>query len=79
MRKHSEENTSPEAWLTLWLEDLRADRSPATLRRYRSVLRRFFAWYEQEEHRALNIHDLTPIALLGYKNCRFGTKVLSEG
>lgn len=53
--------------LELWLEDLRADHSPATLRRYQSAIQRFLAWYEAEERQPLDIRHLTPIALVGYR------------
>jgi len=57
-----------EDLLADWLEDLQADRSPATLRRYHPAVRRFLAWHASQEHRLFSIDDLTPISLVGYRN-----------
>jgi site-specific recombinase XerD len=51
-----------------WLQDLAADRSPATIRRYQSAVRCFLDWYKLEEHYALAVTDLTPVALVAYRN-----------
>ncbi len=55
--------------LVEWLNSLKeADRSPKTIARYRGALGRFLAWYEDEERRPLELGDLTPIALVGYRS-----------
>ena len=51
-----------------WLADLQADHSASTLRRYTSVLQRFFTWYATEARTPLTIKDLNPIVLVGYRN-----------
>src|SRR5574341_568770 len=62
------QETDASTLLDVWLQHLKADRSPATIRRYQSAVRRFLTWYESQEHRPLAIEDLTPIALVGYRN-----------
>jgi hypothetical protein len=43
-----------DASLELWLANLRAnDLTPGTVRRYKSAIESFLAWYEQEEQRLL--------------------------
>jgi len=60
---------SPEEVLPRWLEELRAsDRAKGTIRRYRSAVEGFLAWYFCEEQRPLTFSTLTPIALVGYRN-----------
>jgi site-specific recombinase XerD len=55
--------------LEMWLADLRAnDHAPGTVRRYRSAIRSFFAWYSQEEQRSFTLECLSPITLIGYRN-----------
>jgi site-specific recombinase XerD len=55
--------------LVEWLESLKeTDRSPKTVVRYRGAVRRFLAWYEAEERRPVELSDLTPIALVGYRS-----------
>ncbi len=52
-----------------WVRDLEsADRSVHTMRAYLSGVRGFLSWYESEEGRVPQLQDLTPIALLGYRN-----------
>src|SRR6266446_8306727 len=59
----------PEEVLPLWLDDLQAsDRAKGTIRRYRSAVEGFLAWYSREEQRPLTFSTLTPIALVGYRN-----------
>lgn len=59
----------PEQVLPSWLEDLRAgDCARGTIRRYRSAILGFLAWYQAVEHRPLTLASLTPIALVGYRN-----------
>ena len=58
-----------DALLELWLADLRAhDLAPGTVRRYKSAIESFIAWYEQEEQRRLTLEQLSPITLIGYRN-----------
>jgi site-specific recombinase XerD len=59
---------TPGALVEHWLEDLQSDHSASTLRRYRSVIQRFFAWYALEARAPLTIPDLNPIVLVGYRN-----------
>jgi len=60
---------SPEEVLPHWLEDLQAcDRAKGTIRRYKSAVEGFLAWYAYEEQRPLTFLALTPIALVGYRN-----------
>jgi site-specific recombinase XerD len=60
---------SPEKVLPHWLEELQAsDRARGTIRRYKSAVEGFFAWYSREEQRPLTFSALTPIALVGYRN-----------
>jgi site-specific recombinase XerD len=58
-----------EQFLDEWLKVLQAnDRSPGTIRRYKSALLSFLSWYEQEEQRPLTLASLIPITLIGYRN-----------
>src|SRR5260221_5611425 len=58
-----------DALLELWLADLRAnDLSPGTVRRYKSAIESFLAWYDKEEQRCLTLEQLSPITLIGYRN-----------
>lgn len=60
---------SPEEVLPYWLEELQAcDRAKGTIRRYRSAVEGFLAWYERCEQRPLTFSLLSPIALVGYRN-----------
>ncbi len=60
---------SPEGVLPYWLEELQAnDRARGTIRRYKSAVEGFLAWYSCEEQRPLTFSTLTPIALVGYRN-----------
>src|SRR5438445_13675930 len=60
---------SPEEVLPLWLDELQAsDRAKGTIRRYKSAVEGFLAWYVREEQRPLTFATLTPIALVGYRN-----------
>jgi site-specific recombinase XerD len=52
-----------------WGRDLEsADRSGHTVRAYAGAVRGFLLWYRDEEGRSPTLADLTPIALLGYRN-----------
>ncbi len=58
-----------DASLELWLADLRAnDLAPGTVRRYKSAIESFLAWYDKEEQRCLTLEQLSPITLIGYRN-----------
>src|SRR5260370_10678522 len=58
-----------EMLLEAWLADVEAnDHAPGTVRRYRSAIRSFFAWYSQEEQRSFTLECLSPITLIGYRN-----------
>ncbi len=58
-----------DAVLELWLAELRAnDLAPGTVRRYRSAIQSFLAWYDKEEQRPLTLEQLSPIILIGYRN-----------
>lgn len=60
---------TPSEVLPRWLEELQAgDRAKGTIRRYRSAVEGFLAWYSCEERRPLTFSMLTPIALVGYRN-----------
>lgn len=62
-------SASPREVLPRWLEELQAsDRARGTIRRYKSAVEGFFAWYERCEQRPLTFPTLTPIALVGYRN-----------
>src|SRR5512135_262551 len=55
--------------LNTWLQELQAnDRAAGTIRRYKSAVESFLAWYEQQEHRPLTLERLSPITLVGYRN-----------
>jgi site-specific recombinase XerD len=56
-----------EDLLDRWQQDLAADHAPTTIRRYRSAIRRFLAWYQDQEQHPLELDELTPIALVGYR------------
>ena len=61
-----------------WLHDLGSrDRSPHTVTRYRAAVIRFLAWYEAEERRPLDLGDVTPIALQGYRRAIQKTEATS--
>ena len=66
-----------EDLLAPWFQDLAADRAPATVRRYASAVRRFLRWYQTQEHRPLQVGDLTPIVLVGYRNALQHTEATS--
>ncbi|MDP9481439.1 MAG: hypothetical protein M3R38_38215, partial [Actinomycetota bacterium] len=52
-----------------WGRDMEsADRSGHTVRAYAGAVRDFLLWYRNEEGRLPGLTDLTPIALLGYRN-----------
>lgn len=67
--KTNREEWTPLQLLEQWRQHLQGrDRSAGTIKKYTQVVAHFFAWYEQEEHVTLTLSDLTPIALIGYRN-----------
>lgn len=61
--------SSPDQLLNPWLQDLQTnDRAKGTIRRYKSAIESFLAWYEQQEHRPLTLERLSPMTLVGYRN-----------
>jgi len=49
----------PEETIPCWLDELRADdRAKGTIRRYKSAVEGFFAWYAREEQRPLTFATL---------------------
>lgn len=50
----------------LWLYE--QDRAAGTIKKYLQAVAHFLEWYEREEHTALQLAALTPIALIGYRN-----------
>ncbi len=60
---------TPDQLLGEWLQELQSnDHASGTIRRYKSAIASFLAWYEHEEHRSLNLEQLSPITLMGYRN-----------
>lgn len=54
--------------LVTWSHELRAnDYAAATITRYVGAVRGFLTWYMQQEQRSTQFADLTPIALMGYR------------
>ena len=69
---------TPDNLLAAWLSDLvEADRSSATIKRYESAIRHFLTWYKVSEQRTLVPSELTPIAIVGYRNQLQQTKATS--
>jgi site-specific recombinase XerD len=63
--------------LAQWQYDLAADHAVATARRYLSAVRRFHGWYEDQERQPLQLDQLTPIALAGYRTALQQTEATS--
>lgn len=60
---------SPEALLEQRLSDLASDdRAPGTIRRYKSAITSFLAWYAEVEQRSLALDHLSAIVLVGHRN-----------
>jgi site-specific recombinase XerC len=58
----------PEVLLEQWLYDLASDdRAPGTIRRYKSAITSFLAWYAEVERRPLALDHLSAIVLVGYR------------
>ena len=73
MAKKTRDNTNvpvaPDMLVDAWVRHLiNDDRSANTVRSYRSAIQYFLAWYLSEEQQPLTLDDLTPIALIGYRN-----------
>jgi site-specific recombinase XerD len=67
--KTDRQESDPEVLLVSWQHYLREqDYSAGTVKKYIQALSHFLAWYEQEEHVALQLTTITPIALIGYRN-----------
>lgn len=60
--------TDPAQLLTEWLEAPLEELAPKTCRRYRSAIQGFLDWFVQAERRSLNLTDLHPITLVGYRS-----------
>src|SRR6185312_15150388 len=59
----------PEVFLEQWPHDLASDdRAPGTIRRYKSAITSFLAWYAEVEQRSLSVEHLSAIVLIGYRN-----------
>lgn len=59
---------TPLQTVTLWAQYLHtADYATATVKRYCGAVRQFLVWYEKQEQRPIEYSDLTPIALMGYR------------
>lgn len=59
---------APEATLAAWQQHLlAADYAAATVKRYLAAVRGFLTWHGEQERRPTAFADLTPIALLGYR------------
>src|SRR5215471_9571044 len=59
----------PSEVLPFWLDELQSsDHAKGTIRRYKSAVEGFLAWYIREEQRPLTFATLTPIALVSYRN-----------
>ena len=64
--------SSLEEVLPLWLNELQeADRAKGTIRRYKSAVEGFLAWYARQEQRPLTFATLTPIALVSLPDTFF--------
>ena len=51
------------------MHDLRSmGRAQRTAQRYAGIIARFMNWYEDQEKRSFDIDDLTPLALVAYRN-----------
>ncbi len=57
----------PVVWLDAWLQHATATLAATTRRRYQSAVLDFLAWYEHAEGRGLELADLHPITLVGYR------------
>src|SRR5258708_4075595 len=63
------EEHRPELLLASWQHYLQEqDRSAGTIKMYLFAVSNFLPWYEEEERAPLTLRDLTPIALMGYRN-----------
>lgn len=67
--KTDRQESDPEVLLVSWQRYLQEhDRSAGTIKKYTQAVSNFLAWYEEEEHKPLQLMALTPIALIGYRN-----------
>jgi site-specific recombinase XerD len=59
---------TPNEAAVMWSQHLRsADYAAATVKRYSGAVQRFLTWHEEQERRPTEFADLTPIALMGYR------------
>ena len=59
---------TPWQTVSLWAQHLgQVDYAAATVKRYCGSVRQFLTWYEKQERRPVELVDLTPIALMGYR------------
>jgi site-specific recombinase XerD len=59
---------TPWQTVSLWAQHLGvADYAAATVKRYCGTVRQFLTWYEKQERRPVELVDLTPIAMMGYR------------
>jgi len=59
---------TPWQTVSLWAQHLsEADYATTTVKRYGGAVRQFLTWYEKQERRPVELADLTPIALMGYR------------
>ena len=59
---------TPWQTVPLWAQHLsEADYAVATVKRYCGAVRQFLTWYEKQERQPIELADLTPIAMMGYR------------
>ena len=59
---------TPWQTVSLWAQHLgQVDYAAATVKRYCGSVRQFLTWYEKQERRPVELVDLTPIAMMGYR------------
>ena len=59
---------TPWQTVSLWAEHLgAADYAASTVKRYSGAVRQFLTWYKKQERRPIELTDLTPIAMMGYR------------
>lgn len=67
--KSDHQETTLAELLHRWTRSLQEhDHASGTVKKYAQAVAYFLAWYEQEERAPLRLSQLTPIALIGYRN-----------
>jgi site-specific recombinase XerD len=67
--KTNDQEPSPEELVTQWRQYLQEqDHANGTIKKYTQAVMHFCRWYEEEERMPLRLSQLTPIALIGYRN-----------